>query len=164
MARYIDAEALTDHMLERYNELCEECGDYDHYTTGYGDAIDVIENAPTADVVPKSEVERLTINMNAYGLTAKRLAEENESLEIELENMRRNLGDAREGWNDAECEVERLRKALDEYEETSGLKQAKAEVAREIWEQIDVTWSERGCVSEFFENLAELKKKYTEVV
>jgi hypothetical protein len=57
--RYIDAEALTDHMLERYNELCEECGDYDHYTTGYGDAIDVIENAPTADVVPKSEVEEI---------------------------------------------------------------------------------------------------------
>lgn len=59
MPRYIDAEALTDHMLERYNELCEECGDYDHYTTGYGDAIDVIENAPTADVVPKSEVDKI---------------------------------------------------------------------------------------------------------
>ena len=55
MARYIDAEALTDYMLDRYNELCEECGDYDHYTTGYGDAIDAIENAPTADVVPKSD-------------------------------------------------------------------------------------------------------------
>lgn len=59
MARYIDAEALTDHMLERYAELCEEYGDYDHYTTGYGDATDVIENAPTADVVPKSEVEKI---------------------------------------------------------------------------------------------------------
>jgi hypothetical protein len=56
MARYIDAEALTDHMLERYDDLCEKHGDYDHYTTGYGDAIDAIENAPTADVVPKSEV------------------------------------------------------------------------------------------------------------
>ena len=55
--RYIDAEALTDHMLERYDELCEKHGDYDHYTTGYGDAIDAIENAPTADVVPKSEVD-----------------------------------------------------------------------------------------------------------
>ena len=56
MPRYIDAEALTDYMLERYNDLCEKHGDYDHYTTGYGDAIDVIEVAPTADVVPKSEV------------------------------------------------------------------------------------------------------------
>lgn len=49
--RYIDAEALTDHMLERYNELCEKYGDWDHYATGYGDAIDAIENAPEADVV-----------------------------------------------------------------------------------------------------------------
>ena len=65
MARYIDAEALTDHMLERYAELCEEYGDYDHYTTGYGDATDVIENAPTADVVPKSEVERLEKEIKA---------------------------------------------------------------------------------------------------
>lgn len=51
MSRYIDVEALTDNMLERYYDLCEKHGYYDHYTTGYGDAIDAIENAPTADVV-----------------------------------------------------------------------------------------------------------------
>ena len=39
------------------------------------------QNAPTADVVPKSEVERLTINMNAYGLAAKRLQEDVERLQ-----------------------------------------------------------------------------------
>jgi hypothetical protein len=43
------------------------------------------------------------------------------------------------------------------------LHQLRYEVAREIWEEIDVTWSERTGVGEFFENLAELKKKYTEV-
>jgi hypothetical protein len=114
-----------------------------------------------ADVAPKSEVERLTINMNAYGLTAKRLAEENESLEIELENMRRNLGDAREGWNDAECEVERLRKVIDEYEETSGLKQAKADVAREIFEEIERIFDGKKYVPYPLYEIAELKKKYT---
>ena len=57
MARYIDAEALTDRMLERYDDLCEKHGDYDHYTTGYGDAIDAIENAPAADVVPKRKYD-----------------------------------------------------------------------------------------------------------
>ena len=149
---------------------------------------DVAElKAYIADVVPKSEAERLTINMNAYGLTAKRLAEENENLEIELENMRRNLGDAREGWNDAECEAERLRKVLDEYEETSGLKQAKAEVEKifeEIEEQIDrglavitkilnakggrangktVLLSKYDVFIESKKYIAELKKKYTEV-
>jgi chromosome segregation ATPase len=150
------------------------------YPMGMGDGMYVInakavkfaiDKTPTADVVPKSEVERLqaeneklTINMNAYGLTAKRLAEENESLEIELENMRRNLGDAREGWNDAECEVDRLRNALDEYEETSGLKEAKAEVAREIFEEIKrefcgAYWYKGYTIERY---IAELKKKYTE--
>ena len=38
----------------------------------------------------------------------------------------------------------------------------RQEVAREIFEEIDVTWSERTSVCEFFENIAELKKKYTE--
>lgn len=181
MARYIDLEIL-ERRIKKYvkPEIPEEkafvewCKD---------ECIRQAYAMPTADVVPKSEVEKLTINMNAYGLTAKRLAEENESLEIELENMRRNLGDAREGWNDAECEVERLRKALDEYEETSGLKQAKAEVAKKIFEEIDTIFSEhygkasektdsklleplrqaqRFVINEIYDDLAELKKKYTQ--
>lgn len=63
MARYIDAEALTDHMLERYSKLWEKHGDYDHYTTGYGDAIDTIEDAPTADVVPKKEIANVLYDL-----------------------------------------------------------------------------------------------------
>lgn len=35
------------------------------------EAKDRIEELPTADVVPKSEVERLTVNMNAFGLGMK---------------------------------------------------------------------------------------------
>lgn len=95
--------------------------------------------------VPRAEVERLE--------------KENDGLEIELENMRRNLGDAREGWNDAECKVERLRKILSEYEETSGLKQAKQEVAMDIFEEIfDVL---RNIIVLTEKEFAELKKKYT---
>ena len=164
MARYIDADKLLESVTkENWNDWL------DHDIFQY-----LVEEAPAADVVPKSEVERLekeneklTINMNAYGLTAKRLAEENENLEIELENMRRNLGDAREGWNDAECEVERLRKALDEYEETSGLKQAKAEVAREIFEEIQTAleYEYMSYLKAYDYTLQtkvdELKKKYT---
>lgn len=36
------------------------------------------------------------------------------------------------------------------------------DVAKKIWAEIDVAWSERTSVCEFFENIAELKKKYTE--
>ena len=66
-------------------------------------------------------------------------------------------------------EVEQLRKALDEYEETSGLKQVKAEVAREIFEDIEsklmVTIdpiSFDGMARIWVDDFCELKKKYTE--
>jgi chromosome segregation ATPase len=142
----------------------------------------------TSDVVPRSEVEllkadneQLTINMNAYGLTAKRLAEENESLEIELENMRRNLGDAREGWNDAECEVERLESEnerlidlvneLQEYneawvEDNGKQRKENKNLAREIFAEIDTmlfgSIIPNDCAIISIAKLAELKKKYTE--
>ena len=62
MARYIDADALTEQMLNHYKALRAEYGDYDHYTTGYDDAIDTIGVFPTADVAPKSEVAREIID------------------------------------------------------------------------------------------------------
>ena len=58
MARYIDADALAEQMLNRYKALVNEYGDYDHYTTGYDDAIDEIESFPAADVAPNREVAR----------------------------------------------------------------------------------------------------------
>ena len=56
--RYIDADALAEQMQKRYKALVKEYGDYDHYTTGYDDAIDEVEGFPAADVAPKSEVAR----------------------------------------------------------------------------------------------------------
>lgn len=58
MPRYIDADALAEQMQKRYKALVKEYGDYDHYTTGYDDAIDEVEGFPSADVAPKSEVAR----------------------------------------------------------------------------------------------------------
>lgn len=37
----------------------------------------------------------------------------------------------------------------------------KTEVVKEIYEEIDVTWSESYGACDFFEQIAELKKKYT---
>lgn len=72
-------------------------------------------------------------------------------------------------------EVERLRKALDEYEETSGLKQAKSDVAREIFAEIkqqlrglfdffrqDDGIRESGAIMLAISEIAELEKKYME--
>ena len=50
MARYIDADAVISHMNARYDDLLDEYGRADHYASGYEEAIDLIEEAPTADV------------------------------------------------------------------------------------------------------------------
>ena len=49
--RLIDANAIEMVMNERYDALVVEYGHYDHYTTGYGDALCVVEDAPTIDAV-----------------------------------------------------------------------------------------------------------------
>lgn len=50
MSRYIDAEALEEHMQAHYNELCTRYGQYDHFVMGYSDAMFAIEEAPTKDI------------------------------------------------------------------------------------------------------------------
>ena len=145
MARYIDAEELTDHMLERYSDLCDKHGDYDHYTTGYGDAIDAIENAPTADVVPKSEVERLT---------------------VELDAMRGAANIYKMHYENAIKDIERLK----DYNTGVAFKHyfdGRKEAAREIFEEIEFDIHQlmferdetRAIAIEGI--IAELKKKYT---
>ena len=52
MPKYIDADALIRLMLERYKTLVDDLGWYDHYTSGYEDAITDVEEAPIVDVVP----------------------------------------------------------------------------------------------------------------
>lgn len=124
----------------------------------------IIDEQPTADVVPNSkvenykqvaeyqqklamdryfeikrlqeEIERLTINMNAYGLTAKRLKEDVDRLQ---------------DINNRQVENVRL---------------AKQEVAMEIFEEIDgiTDLFAKGLIGELemYDMLAELKKKYPE--
>ena len=147
MERYIDADKAMEE-IERIggHNLC------DWSTLGVKALID---RQPTADVVPKTEYDALV--------------EENESLEIELENMRRNLGDAREGWNDAECKVEELKAIIADHvaceERLEELySNAKADVAREIFEEIEyLIWqNDTHPASELREGIAKLKKKYTE--
>lgn len=64
MPRYIDAEKL----LEKAEEI-----EWFNEGTGYYDLINIVhkydvETAPTADVVPESEVERLRAICNSYAL------------------------------------------------------------------------------------------------
>lgn len=59
MPRYIDADALIEDIQET---ICAECCDISDgikcKSCGIDDTLDFLENAPTADVAPKSEVAR----------------------------------------------------------------------------------------------------------
>ena len=50
MAEYIEREALEVALNHRLNFLMAENGEYDHYTSGFDEAVTIVENFPAADV------------------------------------------------------------------------------------------------------------------
>lgn len=50
MAEYIDREALETALNNRLNFLMDENGEYDHYTSGFDEAVTIVEDLPSADV------------------------------------------------------------------------------------------------------------------
>ena len=50
MAKYIEREALEVELNHRLNFLTSENGEYDHYTSGFDEAVTRVENFPNADV------------------------------------------------------------------------------------------------------------------
>ena len=52
MAEYIEREALELELNHRLNFLIGENGEYDHYTSGFDEALTRVENFPSADVAP----------------------------------------------------------------------------------------------------------------
>lgn len=49
---YIEREALEVALNHRLNFLMAENGEYDHYTSGFDEAVTKVENFPAADVAP----------------------------------------------------------------------------------------------------------------
>jgi hypothetical protein len=130
MPRYIDADLLLEEVenntplnfSDSERELAEQ---FDFKVFKH-----IIEYQPTADVVPKSEVEKEIKNwQELYADTVSKWEKAYEELEIKLEN-------------------------------------AKAEVAREIFAELETKapWfcENQTAYEHFNEELAELKKKYTE--
>lgn len=52
MAEYIEREALEVALNHRLNFLMAENGEYDHYTSGFDEAVTIVEDFPAADVAP----------------------------------------------------------------------------------------------------------------
>ena len=51
MPKYIERDALEVALNHRLNFLMAENGEYDHYTSGFDEAVTRVENFPAADVV-----------------------------------------------------------------------------------------------------------------
>ena len=198
MARYIDADKLefeTKLLKDNENELTGMNG-VALIGKRAGKTIQLyrelfkqmIENAPTEDVVPRSKVEKLRARAfeqgkrdNVYGLTAEELAKKCEQLSIELEAMRgaansykMHYEKAKQEVEKADKEIERLTKILENYALQYGtvtdkqkvIEQAKQEVAREIFEEFDnlivtleIGDNEKVSVLDY-NKYTELKKKY----
>ena len=52
MAEYIEREALEVALNHRLNFLMADNGEYDHYTSGFDEAVTRVEDFPAADVAP----------------------------------------------------------------------------------------------------------------
>ena len=52
MTEYIDRQALEVALNHRLSYLIKEYSVFDHYTTGYSDAVFAVEGFPSADAVP----------------------------------------------------------------------------------------------------------------
>jgi hypothetical protein len=139
MPRYIDAELLDP-------EDFENCTPYQ--------AREIIEDIPTADVVPKSEFYRVYNELEYLKSSI-------------LPRLRIDLQMANTRAYEVDDENDRLRRILNSYalqygtvkDQQAVIDKAKTDVAREIFEEI-----ERICVGmQDYTDYAELKKKYTEV-
>lgn len=118
------------------NELTEEVerlekAKYVFATVDY--CADDLANALKENKRLTAENEKLTINMNAYGLTTKRLAEEKEELTIELNAMRTAANSYKMHYEKLEAENERLR--ADKKELINDNAELKNQLQEEIAEE-----------------------------
>ena len=68
MDEYIDREALEVDLNHRLNFLMAENGEYDHYTSGFDEAVTRVENFPAADVAPVRHARWVDNHCTACGM------------------------------------------------------------------------------------------------
>ena len=68
MTEYIEREALEVALNHRLNFLMAENGEYDHYTSGFDEAVTRVENFPAADVAPVRHAKWVDNHCTACGM------------------------------------------------------------------------------------------------
>ena len=144
MDEYIKREdavkALEEHILFHTISMHGSIELVNEYRWGVEGAINTLYYVPNADVVPKSEVAILTAKLYASEYA-------NECLRLEFEKYKG------------------VEKIIDDNMPKMikvALKNAKAEVAREIFEEADQIFMATCLSLETYKAWCELKKKYTE--
>lgn len=122
MARYIDAVKTAEIISEKLN-------------VPLGDLVDIFAEIPTADVVPKSEAESLTLELNAMRGAAN-------SYKMHYNNFAKEIFDKIDSI---------FRNQFEESSKKSELKLLEP-----------LRQSERFVINEMWSEIAKLKKKYTE--
>lgn len=64
---YIEREALEVALNHRLNFLMAENGEYDHYTSGFDEAVTRVENFPAADVMEVVRCKDCLYSRERYG-------------------------------------------------------------------------------------------------
>lgn len=160
MARYIDADSLLEQISKKKCEVGKI-----RYLDGFNDGLmrvrSIISAAPTADVVPKSEVD-------LYRHQVDELEDELASTYDKLEDAMRGAANSyKMHYENSMKEIERLK----DYNTNVAFKHyfdGRKEAAREIFEEIESKKIFlKDCVGNMgvvvlFKDISELKKKYTE--
>lgn len=153
MARYIDADKL----IETNRALWEHAqmnGMYNHARI-YERFVRSIEETSTADVVPRSEVEKLEKESSAF-------AEIIHKQEDEIQQLRKSLLTKQALEEEFSKSVKKIEKQA-----LKTIEKAKQEVAREIFKEIEKLAyrfmnDNHYIFPDMVWDIAELKKKYTE--
>lgn len=152
--RYIDADALIEDIQET---ICAKCGDiFDGIkckSCGIDDTLDFLENAPTADVVPRQELDDALL---VCELTRDRVRE----LEVEVEEISGKYEDLKLRYLDLAKDHDELLTWGGHIKSTERAEIEKA-VEREIFEEIDNLFDKYPTLRNIGGTaIAELKKKY----
>ena len=167
MARYYDMNHLKE-MIEAKADTVINGAEAFHYIAKWLDLL------PPADVVPRAEVEQLEYTLAGVMWSVDKWLEGDELEQDEVNRAITMREKTLRIVEELRAEVEELKESYLRFEETSGLRKAKTEVAREIFAEIGkilykhtnlaIKANSVSCelmIDYIGEDIAELKKKYT---
>lgn len=163
MARYID----LDKLLEGLEDELKDKNPNDIAYLIFKLFIDRLNHEPTADVVPKSEVDDWIITAKENLIRIEELEAELSKANADVKNYLKVAEYQQSLSMKRYREVERLKEDIERLEDINerdveNLRLAKAEIVREIFEELESIFDKKKYVPYPLDVLAELKKKYTE--